>query len=191
MIAAPGGAARRMEQAMEKFTARAVFDLYALLSDDDKRTFLKLLGQHCTAEVPFLIVNELPLTERERHSEMIFKEIWRIFPLMQREARALVRENPDVTDEEIDRRLNEQIKRVMEDYNRAIGELERAKLKDARDRKSDPETIKRYLELLDLRKKDPKHWSLNALAKRFGMTRQSVQQIVKEEAKWRRMGASN
>ena len=61
----------------------------------------------------------------------------------------------------------------------------RARMKKDRDRKSAPETIKRNVEICDLRKQNKKKWSMNALGKKYDMTRQSIDEILKAEEKWR------
>src|SRR5262245_14006189 len=67
----PAGSSRQVGRLMEQFTPKAVYDLYCLLPDDDKRIFLKLLASVSTAEVPFVITNELPLEEKGRYAEMM------------------------------------------------------------------------------------------------------------------------
>jgi hypothetical protein len=106
-------------------------------------------------------------------------------------ARQLARENPEISDEEFDRLFNEQMKQVMEGYNRVIGEREQAKLKKQRDRKSDSETVRRNVEICDLRKRDPKKWSLAMLGRKFDLSKQAVKRILDEESKWRRLAAQS
>jgi hypothetical protein len=175
---------------VEEFTSQAVFDLYCLLPNDGKIAFVKLLAGMSTADVPFLIVNELPLPEKKRFSDMVFEEaVWQVFPMLQQEARRLLRENPNLDDEQFDKELHERVKQKMELYNREISELERAKLKEQRDRKSDPEIARRNVEICDLRKRDPKKWTLGTLGKKFDLTKQTVKSIIENEAKWRRLAA--
>src|SRR5437867_478603 len=72
------GRSRQVGHPVEQFTPKVLYDLYCLLPNDDKKTFVKLLAGISTAEVPFLIANELPLTELGRFSEMMFEELlWR------------------------------------------------------------------------------------------------------------------
>jgi hypothetical protein len=175
---------------MKQFTPKALFDLYCLLPNSDKGAFVKLLGSISTAEVPFVLCNELPLPEKGRFAEMMFEELlWRVFPLLQQTARELIRENPNLSDEQFDKELQERVKQHMDVYNQSISELEKAKLKEARDRKSDPETVRRNVEICNLRKQDPKKWSLGRLAKKYEMAKQSIRKILEEETKWRRLEA--
>jgi hypothetical protein len=163
----------------------SVTDALTRLPSDAGRLRLRSVS---TAEVPFVVCNELPLTEQGRFAEMMFEELlWRVFPLLQRTARELIREDPSLSDEQFDKELHERVKQHMDVYNREISELERAKLKEARDRKPDPETVRRNVEICNLRKQDPAKWSLGQLAKKYEMTKQSIKKIIEEESKWRRL----
>jgi hypothetical protein len=164
---------------MDQISPPAVYDLYVLLPNEQKGAFIKLLASISTAEVPFLICNELPLPEKARFAEMMFEELlWRVFPLLQQTARKVIRENPDLSDEQFDKELQERVKANMEEYNRAVSELERAKLKEQRDRKSDPEIVRGNVEICDLRRQNEKKWTLGRLAKKFAMAKQSIKKIL-------------
>jgi hypothetical protein len=176
---------------MEQFTAKAVFDLYTLLPNEEKIAFLRLVGQMSTAEVPFVITSELPLPEQQRYSDMMFEEhLWQLFPYLQREARRLAREKPQLSDEEFDREFHDRIRASMENYNETIAALEQAKLKESRDRKSDPETVSRNVEICDLRKQDSKKWSLGRLAGKYGISKRAISLILADDVKWRQLAAS-
>jgi hypothetical protein len=56
-----------------------------------------------------------------------------------------------------------------------------------RNRASSPKTVCRNVEICDKREQDKKKWTLGKLAKDYKMTRQSVVNILKDEAKWRRL----
>ncbi|HTU88575.1 MAG TPA: hypothetical protein VMF69_00620 [Gemmataceae bacterium] len=175
---------------IESVTPKAVFDLFALLSKEDKKEFLRLIGRCSTAEIPFLITSELPPSERERYSDMVNQQlISLIFPYLLRQARQLAREQPQLSDEEFDKMFDEQIKESMETYDQAIGELAIAKHKEQRDRKSDPEIVRRNMEICDKRKRDKKKWTLGRLARDYEMRRQTIVSILKDEEKWRRLAA--
>jgi hypothetical protein len=47
----------------------------------------------------------------------------------------------------------------MELYDRDISAIQKAQIKQVRDRKSDPQTIMRNVEICDLRHRDPREWS--------------------------------
>src|SRR5947207_3235258 len=96
---------------MERFTPQALFDLYALSSDEDKIAFLKLLGSISLADAPFIIINELSRIEQMRFTELVFDDLFqKYFPPLLREARKLAREKPDISDALFDKELNERMK---------------------------------------------------------------------------------
>ena len=77
----------------------------------------------------------------------------------------------------------------IEEFTTVISKAEAAKLKAERDRKSDPDTIQRNVEICDLRKQDPKKWSHRMIGRKYALTPQAVAKILKEESKWRQLGA--
>jgi hypothetical protein len=140
---------------MEGFTAKAVFDLYLLLSDEDKGTFFRLVGRISTAEVPILLAGELSIPERFRFSQTPNNELAnRFFPILLREARRLARENPSISDDEFDHLFSEEIKKLTEEQSATIAELERAQLKEERDPKK--RMTERDDEILRLRDQEGK-----------------------------------
>ena len=56
-------------------------------------------------------------------------------------------------------------------------------------RGSSPKTIRRNVEICDLRKKDAKHWSHTQLGRKYGMNKRSVSRILKNEEKWRELAS--
>ena len=83
--------------------------------------------------------------------------------------------------------LAKHVEQFAEDFARQAAEMERVKLKEQRDRKSDPETIRRNVEICDLRQQDRKKWSLGRLAKHFGVTTRAITKVLANENKWRRL----
>jgi hypothetical protein len=65
--------------------------------------------------------------------------------------------------------------------------------KQKRDRKSSPAIVRRNLEICDLRRLNPDHWSQARLAQKYKITKRAVQKILADEEKWRRQagGATN
>jgi hypothetical protein len=125
------------------------------------------------------------MTEQGRYATMVFEDLlWRLFPIMLREAIKVAREYPEATDAELERRLSEHCRAMQTEYDRQIGELARAELKEKRDRKSDPETVKRNLEICVLRKKDKRKWSIAKLARQYQLTPRAITKILSAEAKW-------
>jgi hypothetical protein len=185
--AAPlAGLTRYMEQRMEPVTPQVVFDLYALLSNEQQIAFLKLLGRASTAEVPFMINGELTIGEQQRYAEMIGDTaIAHLMPVLAAAALTAVREFPNATNAEIEQAIVRAAEKSFQEYDDHVSEIEQAKLKSKRDRKPDPETIRRNVEICNLRKHDKKTWTHGKLAQRYKMKKQTVARILKAEAKWR------
>lgn len=174
---------------MDRVTPAVLYGLYADMSDDDQNAFLKLLGADATAEAPFVMASALGLIEAGRFTELIGQEIMaRLLPLLVQSAREAARGNPGLPDDEFDRLLREQVGRTLAEYDAKISELEGAKLKQQRDRKNDPEMVRRNVEICE-RRKDRKQWSLKKLARHYHTSVRNITLIVKDEAKWRRLAA--
>jgi hypothetical protein len=175
---------------IQRVTPGAVFSLYRELSDDDKREFLKKLGATSTAEVLIPIGANLRKTEQARFSGAIHaKAVERVIPLIIRHARKILRELPDIDDEAFEKELEKGFAEWSEDAAREVSALEKERVKADRDRKSDPETVRRNVEICDLRKQNPRLWTQGKLAKRYAIKPQTVRGILKEEEKWRRLAA--
>ncbi len=56
-------------------------------------------------------------------------------------------------------------------------------------RTSAERTIRRNVEICDLRKLDAKKWTHGRLAKKYGMKKQSLARILKTEEKWRHLAS--
>jgi hypothetical protein len=87
--------------------------------------------------------------------------------------------------------LSEEIEAGIRDWVVKIAaeqaKLEQEKLKDQRDRKSSPVTIRRNVEICDLHKLDPKKWTLGQLGKRFKLNRSTIRDVIRDEQKWRQL----
>jgi hypothetical protein len=59
--------------------------------------------------------------------------------------------------------------------------------KQKRDRKHDPEIVRRNVEICDRRKEDPKAWSLKKLAAKYKISIRNITLILLDEAKWRQL----
>ena len=56
-----------------------------------------------------------------------------------------------------------------------------------RNRKSDPEIVRRNVEICDRRKQDRKKWSISRLARIYDLSHRNINLILKDEQKWRRL----
>jgi hypothetical protein len=173
-------------------TPQALADLYDLLSDSDKQVFLRLISKMSTAEAPFLLMAELDPTELWRFAEMFFETVfWQVFPVMESEARRLARETPHLSDEEFSQTLHERIKTAMEQQETQMKLLHQAQFRETTSRTSkNVDLIRRNLEVCELRRRDPKTWTFENLKDRFGFAdHSSIRDILKQEAKWRRLAS--
>lgn len=175
---------------IEPINARALLDIFRAMPNEEQRLFVTTLGGEVTAEALYLMLHQLDQVELKKFTDRFFQEIaWQMFPILLRDARQLAREQPDLSDEEFDRLFFERIRDAGNLYDQQIADLERAKLKGERDRHPDPETIRRNLEICDLRRSDPQKYSQKKLAGQFNVTQRYIRQVIKDESKWRRLAA--
>lgn len=173
---------------MDQCTPKVLIDLYSILPSDGKVDFLNRLARIISAEGAFLVASELSRPELFRYSEMVRIQ----FPtsILVNQALQLAKDRPDASDDEFAKEVFARSKKELEDHANAMAELAKDQLKEQRDRKSDPEIVRRNVEICDLRKQDPKKWSLGRLAKNFGLgAKQTIKRILEEEDKWRRLAA--
>lgn len=179
-----------MEHVMELPSAKAVFDLYVLLSDDDKCAFVRLLGQHSTAEAAVLHMTNLSRQQHARFSELMFPYfVETAYPLLLQSACRVARDQPNLTGTDFAIAVDRSVKEVMHEYDRIIGEREAAKLKEQRDRKSDPEIIRRNVQICNRRKGDAKKWTQGRLSREYQLDKKTIRDILRDELKWRQMAA--
>jgi hypothetical protein len=174
---------------MSDVTPGAVIEQFNRLSGEGQGEFLRLFGKQCLAEHVWRLLNELTQQEQWRFHETLIVEgiVGQVFPLMLKHAVTVVREMPSASDDELCNEINERVKRITEAYEREIADLTRVKIKEQRDRRSDEETVRRNVEMCDLRLKDRKQWSLKRLAKKYGISIRAVTLVLQQEAKWRRL----
>ena len=171
------------------FTAKAVADLFKALSAEEQ--IACLMQFDLTAEGLFYLLHNLSPQEQRHFSDMTFNmTVHLAFPWMIQHALAIVKEHPEATNEELYSLVNEATKESVEVYQEAHTELAEAQLKEKRDRKSAPETVKRNVEICDRRKADKRKWTLGKLAKQYHIARQTVVRILEQETKWRRLASS-
>lgn len=175
-------------EAMEIITPDELLMRYKLLPDVSKGMFIALLGQISSAKDVFVMIGGLSLTQQEIVSKMIHAQIVEFFfPKIMKDAIRVVKENPTLTDAQLAEMLGDQLAEGERVYRESIAELEAEKLKTKRDRKPSAETIKKYIEICDLRLADKALWTQGRLAKKFSVTPSAIRGILKEEKKWRRL----
>jgi hypothetical protein len=167
-------------------TPRDVVKLFCELSDEDQCRFLEDILP--TAEGVWALLGALSLPEQRRFTDAFWDATSSyLMPDLLGHAVAVVRSNPEATNEELVALVNQRAKEQNEREQQAYAELAMAQFKELRDRKSSPETVRRNLEMCDLRNQDSKKWSLARLAKRYDITVRAVSKILENESKWRRL----
>jgi hypothetical protein len=177
---------------LESVSPQKLFDLYRLLSEDEKGEFLTSVGHVSESKVLWQLLAAFdPLHVQEFSNQLFDQTTWTTFPYLIRQAVELIKERPDLADDadEFERELAERCNESMRLYNEEIGDLAELNLKRKRDRKSNPKTILRNVEICDLRKKNRKHWSLGRLAKKYTVSTRAITKVLSEEEKWRTLAA--
>ncbi|HEV3146659.1 MAG TPA: hypothetical protein VGZ47_22425 [Gemmataceae bacterium] len=168
-------------------TPKTLVDFYSMFTKEQKDEFLVRLGKVSTPYVPLRILCELsPAQQLEfsNRSTAVYFHI--LMPIIVQQARKLVREQPQLPDEQFDKELDTRVRALIDIYIKEAASIERDQIKQKRDRKSDPETIRRNVEICDLRKKDPTTWTQCKLAKHFKIKAPSIRKVLKHEDEWRK-----
>ena len=174
----------------QKPTSQEVLDLYFSLPDEDKTLFLRLLGRKSQAEAAIILSGWLEPLEKERYADWVKEQFIDLtFPAVVKAARELVQETKDVPDEVFERAIAGEFNRVTAEHMNSVAETEAARLKRQRDRKPSLEIAARNVEICDLRKKEPRHWSQGRLAKKYNLDKRTIRKILGEETEWRARAA--
>jgi hypothetical protein len=173
---------------------QAVLDLFRDLPADDRLQFLRLLAGEIPAESGLVLFGSMPLSERERFIQKIVEEITGVMmPAMLITALHFLQGKPELAGKSLEKLVAKQHVEALVDMSLKISQLyktfEAARLKATRDRKSAPATVRRNVEICDLRKRDRKLWSQGKLAKRFKISPPAIRKILTDEEKWRRLAA--
>ena len=176
---------------MDEINPQGLRDDFISLDCDNMRLFLELLTVEIPPEAILFILTKLDMYQKLRFTQPCYKAFaWKFLPVLLKEARRLARgELSNVSDEEFDKTFGEQIGASIYSLIRAIYKRAEERFRKKRDRKSDPETIRRNVEICELRKQDRKRWSLARLAKRFEVTDRYIRKVIQEEAKWRSLAS--
>src|SRR5260370_32722094 len=106
---------------MDQFTPSVLYDLYILLSLEDKRKFLSLIGPISTGEDPFILSAGLSVFEQSRFAGLTYQALApRIFPLLHQEATRPIRQAPHIPDEQFDKDLFERVSALFTQYGRQL-----------------------------------------------------------------------
>jgi hypothetical protein len=172
---------------VEVISPSVVFDLYKSLQEDGQAAFRKLLATTLRSNGLLDLTRDMSAQERLKYLDVIggFLAL-NAFPIMARYAVKFAHQFPHLTDEQMHSKIMESMDALIQQ----IGSMQAEQFKSQRDRKSKPETIKRNVEICDLRKKDRRKWTLGKLAKDHRVTPRAITRILSQENKWRRLAAT-
>ena len=173
---------------MEEITPQSVLDLFWRLTDEERDNFIRLLGKDLTAEAAYAQTGQLDTIEHGRYVDMLLDATWRsILPSMVNAAIRITREHPNLTGGPLEEAVFRFHQHEMSMMGQDMRTQEAERLREKRNRKSSPETIRRNLEICNFRKQNAKHWSHGRLARKFGVTDRAIRSVLKQEAKWRHL----
>jgi hypothetical protein len=142
---------------------------------------------------------------RSLYSGMSTPERWQVFLFVLGD---LVRKSPHAV-AELRRHLPPEVRALLAPTDKEYGDMTEAlcqrwaeqqelvvtsirrRDKKKRDRKSDPESVRRNIAICDLRDSDPKRWTLAMLARKYHISKRAIQLILGRAEHWRALGASN
>ena len=177
---------RREQARILGMTPQKVLDHFYLLSPAEKTKFIRLLGHVSSSQSVYAMFEELHPIDRQEFLDLAFQELaGQFMPFAIQHAIRIARERPDLSDADFEKELRAAVKRSTDTFSREIGEREAAKLKAARDRKPSLSIAERNVEICDLRRKDPRHWSQGRLAKKYKLDVRTIRKILTEENEWR------
>jgi hypothetical protein len=164
-----------MERSMiEEPTPKAIFDLYALLPNEGKSIFLRLLSQNTTGEQALIFFEQLPVIERMKvDNSWNSNTIKSLFPKMLAVAYELFQHNPQVQKKEFMELVINSLAATQLTIERHV----EAQLKQARDPK--PRNVERDAEIIRLAKEDKNSGEIHrAIKSRWPCTVGAVNQVI-------------
>ena len=176
---------------MNELDPKRISESFASLDSDHRNLFLQMLAVKLPQEEILFLLAKMDTETTLVFHEQFYRAITGMFlPILLKEARRLARGDlSNVSDEEFDKKFGEQISASIYSLIRTIFKRAEERFRKKRDRKSDPETITRNVEICELRKQDRKRWKLATLAKKFDVTIRYIGKVIQGEAKWRSLAA--
>lgn len=173
---------------MEPFTPKVLYDLYASLAADQQNEFLKILAQNSTPKLPLVLMSYLPKAQHIELVQRVFGHlVEKLWPIMAKQILEVLRAHPDVKGEDLTQKAVESFKNWGELATKVIAQNETEKIKRKRDRKSDPEVVKRNAKICEQRRSNPRKWTLGQLMLEYGFSKSTIQSILRKEAKWKEL----
>lgn len=165
-----------------------LYDRYYSLTDEDKKLFVKEIGRASKTEDLTAFFSGLP------DDEKLFS--LKVFALLITKLRKHDEFGTQWIDDVIIAHTAKNIKDIMKimsnyEFMEKAAEFRVAEAKQKRDRKSDPATVRRNVEICDLRGQNKKLWTLNRLAKKYKCTVRNITKVLKDEPRWRQLAREN
>lgn len=171
---------------LERLTPKSVFDLYLSLNEKEKSDFLTLLASVSSGKVPLFIHDKMSKAAQIEFNERRYTSFFNLMmPILIEQACELLLKHPEIVKEELIAKVSAQVDTFLKKLVEESAEQEREMFKNKRDRKSNPETIRRNVGICNLRHSDPKKWTQGKLAKKFHITPQAIRKILGAESEWR------
>jgi hypothetical protein len=168
-------------------TAEAVYELFHSLTNDEQLAFISRLAKNVTAECVLKMMAELTELEQVRFADLFAKNggEW-LLTICTAEAVKVARGETD--DNRLASAVINAADQKLADARQQMAELERIKLKQARDRSPDPETIRRNIQIIEMHEQKP-HLTPGQLGVVFKKSRQHISTVLKEKMKWRSLAS--
>jgi hypothetical protein len=161
----------------ERVAPASLFNAYGQLTHEKQIEFINILASRSTVEDLVAFIDYLP---SEEYEEFVF--IIRLKILAHIDGYHI--QNSDM------KWLDRLVKDLHKRYAGEFEELSAKRMdeyKSKRNRKSSHKTIRRNVEICDLRKQNRRKWSLSQLAKHFKRSQRTITLVIREEAKWRNL----
>lgn len=174
-----------------QMTPDHVYQQYKLLTPHERQEFLQRAAAIETAASAELFIQGLPPRQREDYVEnnlMFFYHA--MLAIVLEDAIKVAKSIPDIQLDQLMEKVRQKEKKVLGASFGAIESMVERRLKTSRDRKSKPATIRRNVEICDLRARDSKTWTQGKLAKKYKLTPQGIRKILSEDTKWRQLAAA-
>jgi hypothetical protein len=117
---------------VDALTPKVLCDIYSMLSTGDKEDFVKRLARISTNRDLILMMGEMPKSEQFKFAGFTFREtIKALMPLLADHARKMVVEGKHAEDPAFNEELAARVRDWVEQAGKAIGDLEREKVKQS------------------------------------------------------------
>lgn len=186
-----GGTFERFQERFRLMTPEYVYDQYKLLTPHERLEFLRKAALISNADSVDVFLNSMLRTDREAYLRRDMHEQYELLlTLVLADAIEIVRQIPAITLDALMEKIRHQEKLVRGISFGALEASAERRMKSSRDRKSNPATIRRNVEICDLRTKDAKTWTQGKLAKKYKLSPQAIRKILSEETKWRQLATA-